>query len=169
MGNSWDNKATSTQFTTSVVTNSTSFDVFNTIATTINAFGAANSINMGASGVSFSLGGLTISSSGVTSSDRGTVTQSTSFTTDVTVNKLQGTITTYNGTTTANTGYIFNVNNSTVSSTDVIICTTKNYGGSQNFTAEAFEVSNGAFSIRFYAYGSTTTSVEINFKVFKTA
>lgn len=39
--------ATSPQFTTSVTTNSTSFDVFNTNATTVNAFGAATTLNIG--------------------------------------------------------------------------------------------------------------------------
>lgn len=39
---------TSPSFTTSVVTASSSFDVFNTTATTINAFGAASSVKIGA-------------------------------------------------------------------------------------------------------------------------
>lgn len=240
MGNPWDNKATSPQFTTSVTTDSTTFNLLNNTMTTLSAFGEATRMHMGASGgriiiggaadisssyslivkgwVAFNndrstggysrnwgihtnnttegslefycgasegadpsdvkmaiskdgalgIGSVTIGPSGVTSSDRGTVTQQTSLTTDVTINKLQGTITTYNGPFTSNTGYIFNVNNSTVSSSDVILCTTQHYGGSQNFTAEAFEVSSGQFSIRISAYGATTTSVEINFKVFKT-
>jgi hypothetical protein len=40
---------TSPQFTTSVTTGSTTFAVFNTAATTVNAFGAATAINLGAS------------------------------------------------------------------------------------------------------------------------
>lgn len=40
--------STSPQFTTSVTTDSTTFAVFNTTATTINAFGAATAINIGA-------------------------------------------------------------------------------------------------------------------------
>ena len=40
---------TSPSFTTSVLTGSTSFNVFNTTATTINAFGAATAISLGAS------------------------------------------------------------------------------------------------------------------------
>ena len=39
--------STSPSFTNSVVTGSTSFDVFNTTATTINAFGAASTLNIG--------------------------------------------------------------------------------------------------------------------------
>jgi len=39
---------TSPQFTTSVTTNSTSFAVFNATATTVNAFGAATTLNIGA-------------------------------------------------------------------------------------------------------------------------
>lgn len=39
---------TSPTFTTSVITNSPSFNVFNTIATTVNAFGAATTLNLGA-------------------------------------------------------------------------------------------------------------------------
>ena len=44
-----DSKApkVSPQFTTSVTTNSTTFDAFNTTATTVNAFGAATQINVG--------------------------------------------------------------------------------------------------------------------------
>ena len=41
--------STSPSFTTSVTTSSTSFNVFNTTATTVNAFGAATAISMGAS------------------------------------------------------------------------------------------------------------------------
>ena len=41
---------TSPAFTTSVTTASTSFDVFNTAATTVNAFGAATALTLGASG-----------------------------------------------------------------------------------------------------------------------
>ena len=41
---------TSPTFTTSVTTGSTSFDVFNTAATTVNAFGDASTINCGANG-----------------------------------------------------------------------------------------------------------------------
>ncbi|HEY9661055.1 MAG TPA: hypothetical protein V6C65_21595, partial [Allocoleopsis sp.] len=40
---------TSPTFTTSVITDSSSFDVFNTTATTINAFGAATTLSLGAS------------------------------------------------------------------------------------------------------------------------
>ena len=42
--------STSPTFTNSVVTGSSSFDVFNTTATTINAFGAASTLNIGLSG-----------------------------------------------------------------------------------------------------------------------
>jgi hypothetical protein len=41
--------STSPQFNTSVTTNSSTFAVFNTSATTVNAFGAATALNMGAS------------------------------------------------------------------------------------------------------------------------
>jgi len=308
MGNSWDNKATSPQFTTSVITDSSTFSVFNTNATTINAFGAAtttlnlgsqltitsssttstvltpnsntaiafvsngtytadttgtgsgsqsflssiptfsptNSLNnasaivikpdvnaasgklisyaraalfrMNANVVGYGVGtidsartveisgpargagtvntgyglyvskgsgctvnksayledlevGTSLTVNGVTiySSERGTVTQTTSITTAVTINYLQGTITTVSHSYSANTGEIFNVNNSEVDSTDVIECTTQHYGGSINFTAQAFEVQNGSFSIRILALGSTTAAIAVNFKVSKTA
>ena len=64
--------STSPTFTTSVVTDSTSFDVYNTTATTINAFGAALTLNFGAAtgkatfnstdnSISATTGGLVIS------------------------------------------------------------------------------------------------------------
>jgi phage-related tail fiber protein len=53
---------TSPQFTTSVTTNSTSLDVFNATATTVNAFGAATTLTMGATtGTTTVRNGLTVS------------------------------------------------------------------------------------------------------------
>lgn len=243
MGNSWDNKATSPQFTTSVTTPSATFYLFNDTMNILNAFGAANTMAMGAVGGRLLIGGaadisssysailkgylafnndrsvsgsarnwgihtnnttegslefycgategadpsvvkMAISSGGnvtisgtLTTSDgqigstttRGTISQTTSITASVTINKTRGTITTVSHSYSANTGEIFNVNNSEVDNTDVIECTTQHYGGSINFTAQAFEVQNGSFSIRVLALGSTTAAIVVNFEVRKTA
>lgn len=57
---------TSPQFTTSVTTASASFDVFNTSATTVNAFGAATSLNIGASSGTLTIGNATITGTNAT-------------------------------------------------------------------------------------------------------
>ena len=49
--------ATSPTFTTSVLTNSTTLAVFNTTATTVNAFGAATAVNIGAAGGTVTIAG----------------------------------------------------------------------------------------------------------------
>lgn len=46
MGNSWDNKATSPAFTDSITTPSSTFNLLNTTVTTLNAFGAASTLNL---------------------------------------------------------------------------------------------------------------------------
>jgi len=67
MGNSWDNKATSPQFTTGVTTDSATISVFNTTATTGNLFGAANTINIGSSTATINLPGSSINFTNATS------------------------------------------------------------------------------------------------------
>ena len=52
--------STSPTFSTSLLTDSTSFNVFNTIATTINAFGAATTLNMGANSGTLTIGNPTV-------------------------------------------------------------------------------------------------------------
>jgi len=52
--------STSPTFTNSVLTGSSSFSVFNTIATTVNAFGAATTLNMGANSGTLTIGNPTV-------------------------------------------------------------------------------------------------------------
>lgn len=66
---------TSPSFTTSVVTGSTSFDVFNTTATTVNAFGAASTLNIG----SATYGKLSTASSNITIASGTNATDSTVY------------------------------------------------------------------------------------------
>ena len=74
---------TSPAFTTSVTTASTSFDLFNTGATTVNAFGGATTVAIGATGstTTVTLGGA---NTGNTLKIAGTASGTTSLTTDVT-------------------------------------------------------------------------------------
>jgi len=57
---------TSPAFTTSVTTGSSSFDVFNTTASTVNAFGAATSLAIGASSGTLTIGNATITGTNAT-------------------------------------------------------------------------------------------------------
>ena len=57
---------TSPAFTTSVTTASSSFDVFNTTASTVNAFGAATSLAIGASSGTLTIGNATITGTNAT-------------------------------------------------------------------------------------------------------
>jgi len=57
---------TSPTFTTSVVTDSSTLAVFNTTATTVNAFGAATSLNIGASSGTLTIGNGTITGTNAT-------------------------------------------------------------------------------------------------------
>lgn len=94
---------TSPAFTTSVTTASTSFDVFNTTATTIKAFGAATTLNFGAS-------------TGTT-----TVNNSLSVSGDVTVTGnlvINGTTTTVNSTTVTIDDPIFTIGGDTAPTVD---------------------------------------------------
>ena len=97
----------------------------------------------------------------------GTVTQLTSRATAVTINKTTGSITLFSaaGAATWNT---FTVNNSTVSSSDVICFSTKS--GTNNYVVYASFVNNGAFVINFIATAGTAVDAPvINFAVIKGA
>ena len=59
-------RATSPSFTTSVISASASFDVFNTTATTVNAFGAATSLTIGATTGTATIRNATVAISGAT-------------------------------------------------------------------------------------------------------
>lgn len=58
--------STSPTFSTSVITDSASFDVFNTTATTVNAFGAATTLALGASSGTATIGNATVTLSNAT-------------------------------------------------------------------------------------------------------
>jgi hypothetical protein len=89
--------STSPAFTTSVTTASTTFDVFNTAATTVNAFGAATALSVGAS-------------SGTT-----TINNNLAVTGNLTIN---GTTTTVNSTTVTIDDPIFTIGGDTAPATD---------------------------------------------------
>ena len=110
---------TSPAFTTSVTTASTSFDLFNTGATTVNAFGAATTVGIGATGsaTTITLGGA---NTGNTLKIAGTASGTTSLTTDVTtgiVNLANGVTT---GTVNIATGGASTVNIGGTGSTTVV-------------------------------------------------
>lgn len=99
----------------------------------------------------------------------GSVTQATSKTTAVTLNKPSGRITMNNAALAAGASVLFNVLNSTVSSTDCVVC---NVGGSfSNYRVETANVGAGAFNIRVtnVSAGSLSEAVIINFVIIKGA
>lgn len=104
---------------------------------------------------------------GFSSSARGAVTQLTSKTTAVTINKICGVITTHDQTTSANTGYIFQVNNSLCSSNDIVLLSVQDHGGVVNYTVQPFKVSEGYFKVSFFAYGSASNAIDISFAIIK--
>lgn len=73
---------TSPAFTTSVTTGSTTFAVFNTTATTVNAFGAATTLNMGGSSGNTTIGNNLIVTGNLTVNGTTVTTNSTTVTID---------------------------------------------------------------------------------------
>lgn len=73
---------TSPAFTTSVTTGSTNFAVFNTTATTVNAFGAATTLNMGAASGTTTIGNNLVITGNLTVNGTTVTTNSTTVTID---------------------------------------------------------------------------------------
>lgn len=98
----------------------------------------------------------------------GTVTQATSRTTTVTLNKPTGRIDVISGAGSA-TWTTFQVNNSLVTATDVIVLSVKT-GSTNVYLANVTAVANGSFNISFATTGGTATdTLSINFAVIKGA
>lgn len=90
---------TSPTFTTSVITGSSSFDVFNTTATTVNAFGVATSLSIGGTStasVTYNFGANATASSNTKTINIGTGAAASS-TTNINIGSAAGGITTING------------------------------------------------------------------------
>lgn len=100
---------------------------------------------------------------------RGTVTQATSKSTDVTVDSSAGRITTHNASLGADAYETFTVNNTEVTSTDVIVVSIEFGGSSGNYTVSVTDITNGAFDITIHNNSGTADSdaVDINFAVIK--
>ncbi len=81
--------STSPTFTTSVLTDSSSFNVFNTTASTINAFGAASTLNLGASTGTTTINNPTISLANATSVGIGGASAVLSFSNTSGVKQIQ--------------------------------------------------------------------------------
>jgi len=105
----------------------------------------------------------------LTITGRTTVTQATSKATDVTIDSSVGTITTHNASLGAGAFETFTVNNTKVSSTDVIIVNVQLGGASGNYTVSVTDVTNGAFDITITNNSGSADSdaVDINFAVIK--
>ena len=91
--------------------------------------------------------------------DIGTVTQTGTINSTVTINNYQGVITTVNSTLAAGTSALFQVNNSNVKATSVVLLTVENPGATTNAGIAHVNVetlsNNGNFLIRLYNIGST--------------
>ncbi len=99
----------------------------------------------------------------------GAVTQSTSRTTDVTINVVCGQITLFAASKGAGTpGYFtFNVLNSTVSASDVVIVNMSS-GTADTYIITVTAVSNGSFRVQMFMYaGAPLESPVLNFAVIK--
>lgn len=98
----------------------------------------------------------------------GTVTQATSKSTAVTLNKPTGQITMNNAALAANTEVDFNLNNSMISLSDILLCHASN---SDSYTVVVRGVFNGRAYIRVknISAGSLSESVVLNFTVIKGA
>jgi hypothetical protein len=84
---------TSPQFTTSVTTDSTSFSVFNTNATTVNAFGAATTLNLGYTGAAASTTNIATGVNLFTTKNLNLGTGATTGTTNVDIGSFNGSTT----------------------------------------------------------------------------
>jgi hypothetical protein len=98
----------------------------------------------------------------------GTVTQLTNKSTAVTLNKAAGQITTNNAALVASATASFVVNNTTISTGDVVIVAINN---NANYTAIANYTTSGSFGIRLtnVSGGSLSDAVVLNFAVIKGA
>ena len=127
----------------------------------------------GSQNVSFLGNSLVTSGSSATgygTGSGGTVTQATNKSTAVTLNKPTGQITMNNAALAANTAVTFVVNNTIVTSTDIVIINAAGgIGGS--YRAEAYNPTAGLFVIRVtnITGGSLSEAVILNFAVIKGA
>lgn len=98
----------------------------------------------------------------------GAVTQATSKGTAVTINKVTGQITTHTSSVAAGGTATFDVNNSTVASTDVVHCAVSSSG---SYTVAVSRVLSGLFTVRLTntTGGILSEAVVINFVVLKGA
>jgi intein/homing endonuclease len=81
--------STSPTFTTSVLTDSSTFSVFNTTATTVNAFGAASTLAMGASSGTATINNITLSLPNATSVTIGGASSVLNFSSTTGVKQIQ--------------------------------------------------------------------------------
>jgi hypothetical protein len=111
----------------------------------------------------------TTGSLGYTTGAGGTVTQNANKGTAVTINKISGQITMNNAALAAAAEVSFTVNNSTVSSTDVVIVNIQSVGTAGSYFVTVGSVSNGAFTITLgnVSTGSLSQALVLNFAVIK--
>ena len=102
-------------------------------------------------------------------SNNAIVTQLTSKTTPVTANGRTGQITTSNASLPQNSAITFTVNNTVVSSNDVIILNMQSGATQNSYGMEIVRVSTGSFDIqiRNFTNGALTDAIVINFAVIK--
>jgi hypothetical protein len=151
---------------------------FSTISTAVNGIGSgtfalsnpvlglanATSISATTSLLSSGNGGV-----GYNAGAGGSVSQATNKTTAVTINKICGQITMSAGSLSSNAEATFTVNNSTVSSTDVIIVNHASVGTSGAYVVMISNVSSGSFNITVsnISGSSKNEAIVLNFAVIK--
>ena len=131
--------------------------------------GAATGQSLAVSGALTSSGG----NIGYLAGAGGTVTQITSQTTAVTLNTLSGMVQMFSGTSIAHeTAAVFQVNNSRVAQSDVVIASIRGGTNTGNTQASIVEVGSGYFKIAVAnnngsGAAETGSAIQINFAVFK--
>ena len=102
---------------------------------------------------------------GYTAAAQGTVTQATDKSTAVTLNKAAGRITMNAAALAANTAVVFNLNNSYISSNDLVIVNVSGGGTAGAYTVYVSSMSAGvaAIALRNLTAGSLSEAVVINF------
>lgn len=85
--------------------------------------------------------------------NKGSVTQITSDSTPVTLNSCAGKITTVSLTTPGGSAETFTCNNSTVSTSSIVLISINEYSGSSSVVVEAVDISAGSFDVRLRNVG----------------
>lgn len=135
----------------------------------------AASLTIGRSGVTTTFPGAVRATSptegvGYGTGAGGTVTQITSKSTSVTINKVCGRIVTHNETLNAGASVAFEVNNSTVAATDVVVvCEARGGQTGDSYFVTVYGVQAGKFTITLHNYSGSNLgeAVSINFAVIK--